>query len=341
MVMTTQTTQSTQSTQSMQTAQTNTMDADTRELLRTSLRHVLSDASSPAPLVDRLAELGWNDVVASHEADALGLLFGVKGDTLSSADALGPILARQLATATGDTSLRSAAVALPEVSGLEGDGSTMQCNAVFASTPVASAPLVVIVGDRCAIISDHSDLRTSTLHGVDPDLGLIGLSGRVASSEIRWVDGPTGTRLTATTQGLVATELIGIATHVIASAVSYTTQRVQYGKAIGTFQALQHRIATAHAQVIGATHLADEARRNNDPWTAMVAKAMAGQATENACVQAQQCYGAIGFTWEHEFHRYLKRAYALDWIAGDWRSLERRIGATLQATGVVPYIGAL
>jgi hypothetical protein len=316
------------------------MDTDTRELLRGSLRHVLTDTGGRS-LSARLDELGWDDVVADDEADALGLLFTVKGDTCSSADALGPVLDRRLATATGDPTYAGAAVALPGVSTISDDGGSVRVAAIFASTPDPAASFAVVSGDRVVVVPPTASLATKVLHGVDPNLGLVGVTGSVPVNSLQWIDGEAANKLIATAQSMLATELIGIAVHVIASAVTYTGQRVQYGKAIGTFQALQHRIATAHAQVTSATHLADEARRTGDPWTAMVAKAMAGQAAENACVQAQQCYGAIGFTWEHEFHRYLKRAYALDWIAGDWRSLERRIGATLQATGTVPYIGAL
>jgi alkylation response protein AidB-like acyl-CoA dehydrogenase len=74
---------------------------------------------------------------------------------------------------------------------------------------------------------------------------------------------------------------------------------------------------------------------------ATVAKALAGRAAETACTQAQQSYGAIGFTWEHDLHRYLRRAYVLDWMLGDWRTLEREIGTELIATGVVPRIGGV
>ncbi len=52
-------------------------------------------------------------------------------------------------------------------------------------------------------------------------------------------------------------------------------------------------------------------------------------------------YGAIGFTWDHEFHRYLRRTYILDWLLGDWRTLEFELGSRLQASGEVPRIGAL
>jgi len=74
---------------------------------------------------------------------------------------------------------------------------------------------------------------------------------------------------------------------------------------------------------------------------ALVAKALAGRAAENACTQAQQSYGAIGFTWEHEFHRYLRRTYVLDWLFGGWRTLEREIGTRLIDAREVPRIGSL
>lgn len=71
----------------------------------------------------------------------------------------------------------------------------------------------------------------------------------------------------------------------------------------------------------------------------LVARALAGRAAEEACTQAQQAYGAIGFTWEQDFHRYLRRTYTLDRIFGDFRSLELEIGARLQSTREVPRVG--
>lgn len=50
---------------------------------------------------------------------------------------------------------------------------------------------------------------------------------------------------------------------------------------------------------------------------------------------------AVGFTWEHEFHCYLRRTYTPDRLFGDWRSLEHEIGKNLQRTGAVPRIGTL
>lgn len=259
-----------------------TLDPDMVDMLRSSLRHVLTEEST-RPLADRLADLGWNDVVDTDPATALRTLFEIKGDTLSSADALGPSLASKYTELTG------------------------------------AATASVSMG------------RPGHLTLVDGS----GAEGEVSVDEATWA------ALEAHGRWLVACELVGIGRHVIASAVEYTKDRVQYGKPIGVFQALQHRLASAHAMVVGASHLITEAGLDGDPWTATVAKCMAGQAAEFACTQAQQCYGAIGFTFEHEFPAYLRRTYALDRMFGDWRTLEHEIGSRLQATGVVPRIGSL
>jgi alkylation response protein AidB-like acyl-CoA dehydrogenase len=104
---------------------------------------------------------------------------------------------------------------------------------------------------------------------------------------------------------------------------------------------LQHRLASAHASAVGASQVVAEAASSGSSWVALVAKALAGHAAEDCCTQAQQAYGAIGFTWEHPFHRSLRRMYVLDWLFGGWRQLEFEIGIRLQQTGEVPRIGDL
>ena len=266
----------------MRTDTRTALDPDMLDMLRGSLRHVLTEAST-TPFADRLAELGWDEVVDTDAATALRTLFEIKGDTLADVDALAPSLAAKYAELTG------------------------------------SPATAVTIGDPGRVT-------------------VVDASGTATAPP---VDDATWTALEAHGRWLIACELVGIGRHVIASAVEYTKERVQYGKPIGVFQALQHRLASAHAMVVGAGHLITEAGLDGDPWTAMVAKCMAGQAAEFACTQAQQCYGAIGFTFEHEFPGYLRRTYALDRMFGDWRSIEHAIGARLQETGVVPRIGTL
>ena len=82
-----------------------------------------------------------------------------------------------------------------------------------------------------------------------------------------------------------------------------------------------------------------EAGIDGDEWTAIVAKCMAGQAAEFACTQAQQCYGAIGFTCEHEFHRHLRRMYVARPDVRRLAHARARDRHRLQETGIVPRIG--
>jgi len=323
------------------------MDADTLEMLRRSLRHVLADTSE-RPLAERLDELGWAEVVAEDETLALATLFDLHGDTLSGTDALGPQLSTVLASSLGDPSLSSASVVLPF--GVESSHAlgVLTVAGVITSEPAPDVPLVVSVGGgpgvRVAILPQTA-VHLLPLATTDPSMALVEVSGTVADADLRWLDSEAGvaawTAMLARGRWLLSAELVGIALHVVRSAVQYTTDRVQYGRPICTFQALQHRLAGAHALVIGAGHLVDEASASGDPWQAMVAKALAGRAAEQACTEAQQCYGAIGFTWEHEFHLYLRRTYVLDSMLGGWRALEFEIGSDLQATGHVPQIGSL
>jgi hypothetical protein len=329
------------------------MDAGTLEMLQTSLEHVLTEDGDVA-LSERLSLLGWEEVLEDDAPAALQLLFETKGTTLSGADALGPVLARSIADSVGQPELAAAGVVLPSSlhpqrlsSVLDGD--RLVVDGVATATPSGQAPALVPVegaqGVRIAVVGSAVQWSHEPLGGTDASMGLGHVSATVARSDVGWIDGADAAAAwdAAVARGrwAIAAELIGIGRHVIAHAVEYTGQRKQYGRPIGSFQALQHRLASAHTTVAGASQVVAEAATSGSPWDALVAKALAGGAAENACTQAQQSYGAIGFTWEHELHRYLRRMYVLDWLFGDWRTLEREIGARLLASREVPSIGTL
>ena len=332
------------------------MDRDTSELLQASLVHLLS-VESHRPLGDQLDELGWEEALADDAPGAMQLLFEAKGRTLSSADALGPFLARTVATALEAPELAEAVLVLPVSlhparlsSHVEED--RVRVTGVALAAPGDGTPVVVPVstddgtdGVRLAIIDYESEWSSSSSEGTDPSVTLLPFEAELDAGRVTWFEGDKAATAweAASTAGrwALGAELVGIGRYVIAQAVEYAGQRVQYGRPIGTFQALQHRLASAHASIVGAQHVVAEASTSGSAWTAMVAKAVAGRAAEDACTQAQQTYGAIGFTWEHEFHRYLRRTYVLDWLLGDWRTLEFELGTQLQITGEVPRIGAL
>jgi hypothetical protein len=329
------------------------MDASTLDLLRVSLTKLLGEHGE-ASLAHRLATLGWDEVLDDDAPTATRLLFEVRGSTLSDADALGPLLAQAMAGATDRPELAGAIVLIPaslhprHCSAAVVDG-LLRVEGVAWRKPVKGTRVVVPLAgpdeeSRLAIVPGEARWSTTNLSGLDETHGLR-IYGEALESELEWVAGPNAVSSweAASTAGrwALAAELAAIGRAVIGQAVEYTAQRKQYGRPIGTFQALQHRLASAHASVIGAEHLTAEASMSATPWDALVAKAAAGKAAENACAQAQQCYGAIGFTWEHPFHRYLRRTYILDRLLGDWRTLEAEIGAAVATCDDMPKIGSI
>ena len=121
--------------------------------------------------------------------------------------------------------------------------------------------------------------------------------------------------------GLVLTAALqlGIAARTVELATDYAKEREQFGRAIGSFQAVKHLIAdmlvrseVARAAVYAAACTSD-GRSDDDPdRTAAVAKVVAGEAAlanGKACIQA---HGGIGYTWELDVQRYWKRACVLD-----------------------------
>jgi len=132
-----------------------------------------------------------------------------------------------------------------------------------------------------------------------------------------------------------ACDATGVTEQALERAVEYAKERVQFGKPIGSFQAIKHHCANiavaveaSRAAVRGAMLALD-----GDPgtWstTASVTSSYVGPACAEACALALRVYGGIGFTWEHESHLYLKRVKLDEVLFGtpSWHS--RRLAATL------------
>jgi alkylation response protein AidB-like acyl-CoA dehydrogenase len=128
---------------------------------------------------------------------------------------------------------------------------------------------------------------------------------------------------------VVGAELLGLADAMITMTASYARDRQQFGKPIGSFQAVKHLVAGAQVLlefarpvVYGAAWALDE-RAPDATRAASVAKAYASEAALEAARVALQVHGAIGYTWECDLHLFLKRSWALaeSWgSAGDHRA---------------------
>jgi alkylation response protein AidB-like acyl-CoA dehydrogenase len=136
---------------------------------------------------------------------------------------------------------------------------------------------------------------------------------------------------------LVSAEMLGAADHVLAETVQYAKDRVQFGKPIGSFQAVKHMLADALVDVEGmrsTAYYAAWCAAAGDPersLSASMAKAWCSDASRRVMAAGLQVHGGIGFTWEHDMHLYLKRAQ-LDQVSyGDAAAHRDRIATLLRA----------
>ncbi|HRE62014.1 MAG TPA: acyl-CoA dehydrogenase family protein [Micropepsaceae bacterium] len=124
--------------------------------------------------------------------------------------------------------------------------------------------------------------------------------------------------LTALAAMMRASQMAGAIERVLELTVRYATERVQFGKPIGNFQAIQQQLAILAGESAAATRAADAAweeadRGGNVRIAAAIAKARAGEAAGKAASIAHQVHGAIGFTAEHVLHHFTRRLWT-------WRS---------------------
>jgi alkylation response protein AidB-like acyl-CoA dehydrogenase len=134
--------------------------------------------------------------------------------------------------------------------------------------------------------------------------------------------------------------LNGISTRLVEMTVAYVKDRQQFGRPVGSFQAVKHQLTDAHVAVEAARaatwYAAYALARGlpDAPLAASVAKAQAGEASATANRGALQLHGGIGFTWEHDLHLWLKRGKALEQSYGSAREHRAIIARQLVEDGI-------
>lgn len=108
---------------------------------------------------------------------------------------------------------------------------------------------------------------------------------------------------------LLAAEQIGAAARCLELTVEYTKQRVQFGRPIGSFQALKHRMADLYVAVQSARAVVADAIAAPAPTSAALARLAATEAFCTVAGEAIQLHGGIAITWEHDIQLYFKRAH--------------------------------
>lgn len=317
-----------------------------------------------------LAELGLFGVAVPESAGGLGATtvdLAVMLEQAAHELAPGPVLTTALAALVfgsgGDCAAKTAALlsegTLPVAAALDlavgateaADGLTLSGD---AGPAIAAEPGVAVLvrttasgGDdeRWALVdADSAGLHLDPLDTLDKSRALARVrldSVAVPADRVVTVRAGLVRDLAAT---LAAAELAGVAGWALTTAVEYAKIREQFGKPIGSFQAVKHLCAEMLCRTEKIRAAAWDAASAVDatpeelPIAAAVATAISLDAAVQTAKDAIQVLGGIGFTWEHDAHLYLRRAVATRQLLGGSTSWRARVTALTRA-GVRRHLG--
>jgi len=196
------------------------------------------------------------------------------------------------------------------------EGGTLHGRATSVADALAADVLLVPAADGLYAVEAGSDgVARTPVVSLDPtrplaDVAFDGAAGR------RIADGSAVTAALTTGAALLASEQLGIAEWCLETTVEYVKTRHQFGRPVGSFQALKHRLADLWADLTQARAVARYAAAcaasgdDDLPVAAALAQAYCSPFAVRAAEECVQMHGGIGFTWEHPAHLYLKRAKA-------------------------------
>ncbi|MGV0793242.1 acyl-CoA dehydrogenase family protein [Mycolicibacterium sp. XJ1819] len=295
------------------------MDADTRDLLRDSLRAMFADDT--ADLLTELTEMGWDDVVSDDEAAAVDLLFTEQGRAGAASAALDDVI---LAAAGGVADAPVVVHPLGHARSTVTAG-RLVVDGVVLHTPPDRPALVPDSGDSAFVVATWS---ADPIGGFSPRSRLRRIRLDLPLDDVQTcaIDNPAAV---AAAHRALCAELVGNAGAMLDLAVEHVSQRTQFGRPLGTYQTPRHRLADAYAQVSAARELLDVAWNSRSAWDAQVAKAYAGAAADTTAAACMQVCGAIGLTQEHALGAYVARSRVLDALYGGWQDAIPAIGQQL------------
>jgi len=198
------------------------------------------------------------------------------------------------------------------------DGHTASLILVAARSE-SGLSLFAVTGDAAGL--ERTPLATMDQTRKQAKLGFSGVEGRLIGEE--GSAGPVLSKTLDLAAVALAAEQVGGAQRVLDMSVEYAKHRIQFGRPIGSFQAIKHKCADMLLEVESAKSAAYyagwAAAEDNEelPVTACLAKAYCSEAYFHAAAENIQIHGGIGFTWDHDAHLYFKRAKSSELILGD------------------------
>lgn len=312
------------------------------EALRASFRDVLDDAVAGGvirahvanadarcePLWSKAAELGWFALLTPERHGGLemgraaaAVLYEELGRVAAPLPMLGAMLGADLISRFGDSALQG--MWLPRLAA--GEVATLVASDVMGQSGAAEQAFDLLDGAEASLLIargrdsrwfaaplDRASVECEELVDRTRGLARARLAGEVS---LLVGDGAAiGSAVRQHVSVALACDSIGGARAILEVTVAYLKTREQFGRPIGSFQALKHRCAEHKVAIEAADALVTEAVARWDAGDAdaelyaLLAKANACDAYASVATDAVQLHGGIGFTWEHMCHVYLKRA---------------------------------
>jgi alkylation response protein AidB-like acyl-CoA dehydrogenase len=307
--------------------------SEERELLRETVAALVEKHASPAAVREAMAsERGYDESLWKLLCEQVGVAALVVPEELGGAGgelADAAVVLEELGKALVPTPLLGTTLAeLALLAADEPDTDALERLAEGASIgTVVFDPGYVVNGDVADVVIAADGQRVSrwatfTSHRVDT----MDLTRRLARLE------PTDTTEIGTDPGLadtaailLAAEQIGAAAKCLELTVEYTKDRVQFGRPIGSFQALKHRMADLYVAVQSARAVVNDAIAEPTATSAALARVAASEAFSKVAAEAVQMHGGIAITWEHDIQLYFKRAHGSAQLLGQPQEHLRRL----------------
>ncbi|MGV0835016.1 acyl-CoA dehydrogenase family protein [Mycolicibacterium thermoresistibile] len=297
-------------------------DAVAKQCPATLIRGIAEDGADPGPLWKSYVEQGWTELTDPENAVELAIVLEELGRAtdptpfLATMTQFAPLAGERFDAGSSGAAVYDGVSAVRDESGWVLDGTArhvLDADRAERLAVVTSAGVFLV--DAAGATVRRSEVFDPTLHVCDVSLNGV----RVADSERLPADPEKARHLALT--GMAMT-MVGACQRVLDLALEHVKQRQQFGVAIGSFQALQHKAADMHVAIERARALAyfaaltisvDDPRRR---LAAAMAKASAGECQSLVFRHGLQMFGAMGFTWENDLQFALKRAKAGELMLG-------------------------
>ena len=322
-----------------------------QKLLKDTARQFL--ARDRAPSWQAIADQGWTGLIVPEEHGGLGtgiVELAAVAEEMGRACLAGPFLSTLFATAL----IRAAATQeqqarwLPLIAAGEmkatvavlEESASWDLDAIRSSTrklfvgDADVADLILCVGPDCVIVAaERADVSVVPMPWMDARRNIFEVTfDRLDGDILPGGRDAVRSAIDVATVALCA-EMVGGMQWVLDTAVEYAKTREQFGRPIGSFQAVQHQCAdmllmTESAR--SATYYAAWTLTENDPGAPLavsMAKAYCSDACREVGNRGVQVHGGIGFTWEHDLQLYYKRAKSSETMFGDATFHRERIAS--------------